>query len=271
MYKKFKYHLSGAMRKNELIRVNFQKYLLSKHFNFDNILNNKILVGTHHKTGTVWLNSIFTEIAKIHNLMYLRHDRILDKDLKNEYYDILFDAHSNYNLKEHNNYKGLHVIRDPFDIVVSCAHYHQHSREEWLHRPMEKFGGKTYQQKINSYNSIDDKLLFEMDNSAGRQVTAISKWNYSNPNFIEIKYESLIKDTELTLFHKIFINLGFDASILPSLLIIVYNKSIFSGKVHNTKHIRSGKVEQYKTYFKEIHYKRFNDLFGNVREELKYE
>ena len=33
-------------------------------------LSNKILIGTHHKTGTVWLESIFREICRSHNLKF---------------------------------------------------------------------------------------------------------------------------------------------------------------------------------------------------------
>ncbi len=33
-------------------------------------LNNRILVGTHHKTGTVWMASLFQEICKAFSLIY---------------------------------------------------------------------------------------------------------------------------------------------------------------------------------------------------------
>ena len=250
---------------NKILRGNKLKLLssLDKGFN----LQNKILVGTHHKTGTVWLHTIFRDICAFHSLKYLKNE--LDCHIHE--YDILFDGHSNFQfelLKE--PHKGIHLIRDPRDIIVSATFYHQKSKEKWLHLPRQEFDGMTYQEKINSFSSFDDKMLFEMDNSAGKNIKDIKDWNYNNPNFIEVKYEDLIKDRNLKLFHKIFEFLGFKGKAIPSSLAIAYNNSLFSGKVDG-KHVRSGKGKQYQKYFKNIHKKRFNELFGNILIDLGYE
>lgn len=110
-----------------------------------------------------------------------------------------------------------------------------------------------------------------MENAARNVIEDIRSWNYDNPYFIEIKYEDLIQDTDLILFKEVFQFLGFKERIIPSLLRIAYRKSLFSGQVSNKKHIRSGKKQQWKEYFKPIHEAKFVELFDDVLLKLNYE
>ena len=58
---------------------------------------------------------------------------------------------------------------------------------------------------------------------------------------------------------------------MARILKIAYNNSLFSGLVSNRKHIRSGKKQQWKEYFKPIHKARFVALFDDVLIELNYD
>lgn len=156
-------------------------------------------------------------------------------------FDIFFQDKSYFDFQNLSNYKGLHIIRDPRDIIVSGCFYHQKSPEKWLHIKKSKFGGLTYQDKLNSYSSFDDQLIFEMENSSRKTIQDIKNWNYNNLRFIEIKYEDLIQDIDLNLFRSIVQFLGFHEKIMSRLLKTVYNDSLFSGFISNIKHIRSGK------------------------------
>jgi hypothetical protein len=231
-------------------------------------LDKKILVGTHHKAGTVWLQSIFKRICNDFSLVFFNGRQ---SNLP-EQFDVFLHFHSQFDLTSlHFDFRGLHIIRDPRDIIISGCFYHQVSSEKWLHKPLKQYGGKTYQEKINSYSTLDDKILFEMENSGYRNINKILNWDYTNQNFLEIKYEELIVDSELKLFSKIFTFLGFPINIMPNLLNISYNKSMFSGKIKQTEHIRSGKSKQWKEHFKPIHKSKFNALFDNALTRLGYE
>lgn len=236
------------------------------------VLNNRVLVGTHHKTGTAWMSKIFKEIASNYNLKYsspTASKGILVTPTQN--FDIFFQTHSRFDLEKiSNNYKGLHIIRDPRDIIVSACFYHMKSSEEWLHIKSPAFGGLTYQEKLNSYSSLDDKLFFEMENSSKITIQDIKNWDYNNSNFIEIKYENLIRDNELILFKEIFEFLGFRKIVTPNILEIAFNNSLFSGKVKKSVHVRSGQTQQWKKYLTPLHEKRFFELFGDVLVKLNY-
>ncbi|MGK7931454.1 MAG: sulfotransferase domain-containing protein [Microcystaceae cyanobacterium] len=234
-------------------------------------LPNKILIGTDHKTGTVWLNSIFKEICRRHALTFGTNKSPQPVEPPAEI-DIFSQQHSMFSLDALAvPFRGIHMIRDPRDVIISGCFYHQKSKETWLHKPKAQWQGMTYQEKIKSYDSIDDKILFEMENTAKNTIDRMLKWNYESPYFYEVKYEQLIEDYDLMLFHEIFSFLGFQGNIIPNLLTIAYNNSLFSNKTINSAHIRSGKKSQWTTYFNTTHKDRFIQLFGDCLIQLGYE
>jgi len=227
----------------------------------------KILIGTHHKTGTVWLKSVFLSICRYYSLKFYEGKQ--DKLPKN--FDVFLQDHSKFDLSKLKPFRGVHIIRDPRDVIISGCFYHQKSKEYWLHQPRKNFQGLTYQQKINSYESLDDKILFEMENIGRQNISDILSWSYECPSFYEIKYEDLINDADLMIFHQMFSFLGFPGSSIPTLLTAAYEKSLFSGQYRKSVHIRSGKTSQWKKHFKSVHKDRFVDLFGDALIKLGYE
>lgn len=233
----------------------------------ENELPNKILIGTHHKTGTVLLNSIFREICLYHSLnFYIGKQRNLPAQ-----YDVFFQDHSRFEFDSLKRFRGLHIIRDPRDVIVSGCFYHQKSDEKWLHIPREEMNGLTYQEKINSFRDVEDQILFEMEHGSKRTIRDMMSWDYNHPNFYEVKYEDLIEDYDLKLFHDFFSFLGFPGYVMPSLLTFAYNNSLFSGRLKKSGHIRSGRLNQWKRYFNQNHRYRFLELFDDVLIRLGYE
>jgi hypothetical protein len=231
-------------------------------------LKNRILVGTHHKTGNVWLLNIFGKICDEFGLtLYKGMAATLPKE-----FHVFFRGNSHLEPAQiRAPFKGLHMIRDPRDIIVSGCFYHQKSKEEWLHIKERRYGGLSYQEKINSYQSLDDQILFEMEQAGRYCIEEILAWNYSDPAFYELKYEDLICDEQLVLFHSVFTFLGFPGKAIPRLLQIAFENSLFSGALKSTPHIRSGKIKQWKQYFRSHHKARFLKLFGDALQRLGYE
>jgi len=226
-----------------------------------------ILIAVHHKAGTNWLASIFRQACSRYDMRWKEGnspDSCAD-------FDLFFQDHSYFSealLKD--RYRGLHLIRDPRDLIVSGCFYHQHSSEEWLHVPRDEFGGLTYQQKINSFASTAEKLIFEMEHNGSDTIRDLLRWNYHNPAFIEIKYEDLIEDTELLLFAKVFRFLGIAEELIDDFSSIAFNNSLFSGKV-SSEHVRSGKSQQWRQYFDRALAQRFVSLFNEALIDLGYE
>ena len=227
-----------------------------------------IVVGTHHKTGTAWLMSIFKIIADDHGLDYFYG---LQADLPPQT-RIFFQHHSLFNFQTlPQPYRGVHMIRDPRDVIISGCLYHQKADEPWLQYSDLNFGGLSYQQKINSLATLEEQISFEMENAGRRTLEDMLAWNYNQPEFFEVKYEELIDDRDLLKFHQMFSFLGFPGKTIPAVLAVAYQNSLFSGQLSNSLHIRSGKKGQWKEYFSREHRAQFGELFGDALIELGYE
>jgi len=231
-------------------------------------LPNKILVGTHHKTGTVWMRKVFKCICGRLNLTFFSGEQ---NNLPLDF-DVFLQNHSRFhpeNISE--PVRGVHVIRDPRDRIVSGMYYHQKSEEKWLHQPMKELNGSTYQETINNFETAEEKLMFEMEYSGRWGIEEMLQWDYSDGRFMNVKYEELITDFDLLLFHRIFTFLGFPGSAIPLCLDCAYNNSLFSGNIEKSIHVRSGKSSQWKDHFTPEHKKRFVEIFGDALITLGYE
>lgn len=226
----------------------------------------KILVGTHHKVLTVYMSRVFKKFAQITN-------RTISTGMgENVNYnaDILFDHHSQFDFsKVDGEYLGIHFRRDPRDIVVSARFYHKHSSEPQLHVARDEFGGKTYQEHINSMNSMEEVFLFELDHSAGMNIKHMLEWDYTR-GFVELKYEDLIIPEGGQVFRKA-INDWPLSKIEKSLLESLFNHySIFNSNGKKGKHIRDPKSKQFKENFSEKLHHEFDIRFGDAPSKLGY-
>jgi hypothetical protein len=229
-----------------------------------------ILIGAHHKTGSEWMKAIFWKLSMLYGYIFCANTPGATIP---DHFCILFDNHSRFDLAslDKRPYRGLHLIRDPRDVIISGCYYHQKSGEPWLHVKREEYGGMTYQEKLLSFSSMRDRLLFEMEGAAARTITDMYHWNYQNPSFFEVKYEDLIVDYDLLLFHQIFSFLGFGGELIPKTLDLAWKNSLFSNRLAPNLHRRSGQPSQWRQHFEPCHKQRFDELFDDVLVKLGYE
>jgi Sulfotransferase domain len=228
----------------------------------------RILVGTHHKTGTVWMQKTFRQIAKTLGLDFVN----LLRDPPPYRGDVLFHPHSGFDdTITAGDFRGLHLVRDPRDIAISALRYHRDSKELWLHEPRDEFGGVTYQEKLNSL-SQDEQFLFDLRGSTSDTLRQILAWRYDDPRFFEATYEQLITDQRGEYFASIMRHLGFD-SLSVAASTAVFLRCSIAGKPlpADHRHIRSGRPEQWKRGWRRWHGERFIEAFGDCLIRLRYE
>lgn len=235
------------------------------------------VIATHHKTGTVWMRTVFQRIAKKIGIKFLFVQELAGTGpAALDVPSIVLADHSVFPncrwMLKHPQTRILHLIRDPRDVVVSAMHYHRTAIEPWLHKPWRSFGGMTYQEKINSLEDDQARYIFEMQNSARQVIRAMRKWNYKRKNAIECKYEDLIADYEAKKFTEVLRNLGFEDHELKICRKVFLAKSLFGkNKKNGHQHIRSGEGQQWKSAFNAELAEQFIARFDDVLVDLGYE
>ena len=94
------------------------------------------------------------------------------------------------------NFKGFHVVRDPRDLCVSAyySHLYTHSTRFWPHIA-------EHREQLKKVDK-DEGLFLEME-FLKQEFTDLNTWNYTHPDILEIKLETLAEwpyDTFLRIF-----------------------------------------------------------------------
>jgi hypothetical protein len=230
----------------------------------------KMLVGTFHKTGTMLMFKIITQISvrRGYRLSSPRNRPPIDE------WDIFIDAHSRFETGPlPDTARGFVVVRDPRDVVISGAHYHARLTpgppEAWAHVPRPNLDGMTYTQKIASLPDDEARMAFEMDHMAAGTLRRMADFVTPPPGFITIRFEDLVTDRTLAAYRRAFEWLGLRARDMDAALRIARANSLFSGGP-KSGHVRSGRPEQWREQFTPALHARFREKFGDLAERLGY-
>jgi hypothetical protein len=117
---------------------------------------------------------------------------------------------------------------------------------------------------------MKDRLFFEMENSSHWAISSMLKVPLDAPSLFLTRLETLVTDRELAEFQRIFTFLDFEALHLPNLLEVAHNRSLFSGNVEPSIHVRSGKPAQYIEEFDDEILDRYYSIFGDAAQRLGY-
>lgn len=236
-----------------------------------------VVVATHHKTGTVWMATVFKAIAKALGAGYIdfwahygRLDHLLKKPFVLFNYDSMFKQHSG--LLRRDDVRILHLIRDPRDVLISAMHYHKSSSEAWLHQTVPGQGNIAYQQKLNSFATPLEQYLFELENSTNSTIEDMLDWQYDRANCMEVRYEDLWLDRSMVLWTEILAFLGFDEKEQAVCKDCFWKHSLFGEPAGaNRRHARSGEAAQWKHEFTPALARAFVHRFPDALQILGYE
>jgi len=236
-----------------------------------------LVVATHHKTGTVWMDSVFKAIAGDLKARYVnfRAEPGQLSDLGDGPFilfshDSVFDEYAS--LLDREDVKILHLIRDPRDVVISAMHYHKASRESWLHEPIPGYDNLTYQRALQKLPTKFEQYVFEMDNSSASTLRDMTNWHFGRANCFEARYEDLRQDTQLVTWRRIMAFLGLDAAEQAVGSRRFWQNSLFGSFLRlGNRHVRSGAVAQWRREFTPELAAAFLKRFPDTLQSLGYE
>lgn len=255
------------------------------------VLQYHLLVGTYHKTGSVWMHKVFSEFAlktqlpfrfisphapfyKVHLSSQAGVDQYLNQLVTRATRHVIFDDHSRFGtlMPEHCQYfRGLRVVRHPVSIICSAAHYHQTATEAWLHKPNKAFGGKSYQQQLNSLGDVNSQYRFEMQHCSNWTLTDMARFDQDD-YFLTVKFEELMQDDTFQLVRRLAAHAGLDERERQVLEAAFYKHSLF-GKLRAKKvrHIRNKQGRPYGLDWDQETVDLYRALYAPITTKLGYD
>lgn len=218
-----------------------------------------ICIGTHHKTGTIWMRRVFRIIARRLKLAFIygftnwHEGKHCDAGRA-----ILYNWSSKLPkpVMDRPDARILHLIRDPRDVLVSGMRYHLRSvtrDEKFLHRARPELNNRSYQEHLQDLPDDEERLLFEMEHKHRETLDQMLAWDYTRSNAVEMRYEELIRDTTCQRFVEALSFLGFSEEESALGRRIFWKHSLFGGLAGATPrakrvdaHIMSGRPDQWR-------------------------
>ena len=252
---------------------------------------------TYHKVATVLIRKVMMEVAEKIGWRYTSTMGVAEDIPKKT--DMLHVIHGTGTKGFFSTgKKGIRIIRDPRDVIVSGFLYHQRCSEKWcinsdFTNPSHPFpqvpwpldgldlatkenyvaslDGRSYQEKIRSLDR-EGGLIFEMDGFAKITIDEMISWEQKD-SVLTIKMEDLIGDFD-GQFEKIFRWLEIDDEYIAGCLEIAVAHDMNrmgDEQIASNPHISTGKLRKWEEYFTPNVSKAYQERFADAHEKLGYE
>jgi hypothetical protein len=243
----------------------------------------------HHKTGTNLLSRVFRDICLRERWSFVVEPYQVESPPDG---DIVLFQNSTINPRLIKTpFFGIHMIRDPREVIVSGYFYHkkthepwciskdfnqegpptgwpvpmfmQHKSKVWADNYISSLGGLSYREHLNQM-SQEDGMTFEMKNLSSWTIRNMLDWQYDNPSILEIKMEDVRVDYDKA-FSRMFDHLEFEPRRKRiSMRCARYHDvgRMSPSQLKRTVHVRTKEVATWNDHFSDDHKMLFKELFG---------
>ncbi len=183
----------------------------------------KIIYGYfgHPKSASTWMGGLCLGVCIDMGLKPYYKQLAISNDIESvkTQYDFIISQNTSYEkVQQLENYRGIHIIRDPRDMATSAyySYRYTHSVEGWpaLAALRDRLNQMSFEEGLFEIFKFNDWFLKFMDD-----------WNYEDPNILELKMEYVTKNSEEAAY-KIFEFMG----LLPSKEPSSFSRGLFRTK-----------------------------------------
>ena len=210
-----------------------------------------VLVGTHHKTGTVLLQQLMMDLIKLHPngsthkpgwsscplaavpppsppspppppppfsaAAAWQPAGALPRLLPPAVHVVCFDEHVKSVPAGWRGLPFVHAVRDPLEVCVSSYLYNSAAKEGWLHLPQQALGGASWQQHLRNMSTAGglhadcSRALKEL-----RQMASLYAATKQRPDTLTLRLEEVEHDFDAVVARLLFfIGAATDAADAP--------------------------------------------------------
>lgn len=226
-----------------------------------------------HKIGTMLSGRIYQILVDGYKLKnYAKHlhtPDLVDYDLSK--LDMYLTYAGFLKQKLPTRYRGIRIIRHPYEVIVSAYRYHKKTSEEWCHKTVFYLPEKrSYQEHLNTVTQREG-IIYEMMNTSYQSIMRMYNWNQADQNFLTMKLEDFISDHRgMILKMLLFLDLPIKGheDVIDELFLLDKSNNLTHGHFTN----QTNEVYTYDKYFEKIHYDLFGSIFPkDIWEKLGYQ
>lgn len=164
--------------------------------------NSPILIGTHHKTGTVLLRHILLQVCPLLQWRCSIDNNpstcISSEQARIGGMQLCFLQHGiRFKVQDTKTpFRFVHVVRDPLEVVLSGYQYHLRTTERWALRPDKRYNGTSYRAYLNSLPARDG-LRAELKHSlkdALKTMPRLLNRTHASPCTLTVRLEDFERD-----------------------------------------------------------------------------
>lgn len=218
-----------------------------------------LCIGTHHKTGTVWMRKVWHRVAGEQSIPLMQCNRaakLAQAAPTGPQIVVNWSSRFPAELWALPHARVLHLVRDPRDVLLSGMRYHRTAplgNEKFLRRPRAEWAGRNYQEQINALPDDLARLRFEMENKHDLTLREMLDFPRGHPSARDVRYEDLIEDRDCRLMRGILQDFAIEGLDIDGALRAYWDLSLFGGLARPgaraprlDAHIASGRRSQWR-------------------------
>jgi hypothetical protein len=233
---------------------------------------------THHKCASSWLTVFLERVCELNGLSFSRTH--ISNTMPNSA-DIVLFTNASYQFLSHKVTDGVHVIRNPFDLLVSAYYSHKttHSIEGWPKLAAQRRLLETLPYDVGVLLTVAFIERSDFYDVALGPFAGLREWDFDDPRFETLRMEDLVKNVNGILGLRLIREFG-DRLILPTSGEFQFEQFAGGrtpGRTDPLSHYRSGEVgewrkvlpeaagEYVKTHFAELLAKHYPEYLAVTR------